>query len=111
MTTRAGTFYASTGETRRCAAGRESECGDACFSDKFIEEAAQISRLDHCADRRGKDHAGVDPVRSEREGFGSVIWPVGSEHLCGRCRKRKWGLGVHRERPQPNRRIRTASRW
>jgi hypothetical protein len=93
MTTRAGTFYASTGETRRCAAGRESECGDACFSDKFIEEAAQISRLDHCADRRGKDHAGVDPVRSEREGFGSVIWPVGFGAPLRTLQEAEVGLG------------------
>ena len=66
----------------------EANAANACFSDEFIEEAVQISRLDHRADRRGKDQAGVDPGRSKRKGFGSLICAVGSKHLGLGCRKR-----------------------
>jgi len=74
--------------TLRPGPTQQANSAHACFGDEFIEEAVQISRLDHRADRRGKDQAGIDPGRSKRKGFGSLICAVGSEHLRRGRRKR-----------------------
>ena len=59
----------------------KANAANACFGDEFIEEAVQIARLDDRADARRKDQSGVDPGRSKRKGFGSLICAVGSERL------------------------------
>ena len=51
ITTRPGTFCRKQEGGAGVPQVMEADAANACFGDELIEEAVQIARLDHCADR------------------------------------------------------------